>query len=756
MQQSYRYKAFISYSHRDEKWASWLHRAIETYRVPKYLVGQQTPMGTIPARTSPVFRDRDELASATDLGTKLREALEGSACLLVICSPASAASHWVNEEILSFKRLGRADRIFALIVGGEPYASGMPGREQEECFPPALRFLLDDDGNLSTRPAEPIAADAREGKDGKSNAQIKLLAGMLGVGFDALRQREQQRRQRRLAIIAAGSTAGMVLAIGLATLAVIARNEAEVQRARAQKEAETARKVSSFMVGLFKVADPSEARGKSITAREILTAGAGRIDTELKGEPAVQAELMDTIGTVYAGLGLYTDASGMLRRSLAKRSTIENVAPEAIARNQVQLADVLTAQAELKNAEQLYLDAIATLDGGSGPGTGVEQAPASHQTLEQLSGALAGLAEVYYQAGRYTDAEPILARVLELRRRFLPDGAPGIADAIEELGLNQWDQGNLEQSEKLLRESLEMRRTSLGDEPHPAMASHLNNLALLLMDLKQFSESEKLFREAMQMNNALYGETHPDIATGLNNLGLMYRAEGELAKAEESYRQALEMQRTLLGPEHPTVARSLNNLAFVLYDEGEVDAAIEAQREATELRRKALGDKHEDTANSIAALARWLAVRGPSAEAEKLARDALALQIELNGAEHEEVGKAEIGLAHALKWKADKREALDSAQMATTRLRQLLGDSDWLIAYAVSTEGSVLAEMGRFDEAEPLLKSGYETLAGTPGAGRAYVWLAREALIALYERQGRAELALALRADGTQAMPATP
>jgi len=112
--EAFAYRAFISYSHRDEKWARWLHRALETYRVPKHLVGQTTAMGVIPARTAPVFRDRDELASATDLGTILRAALAGSACQIVICSPASAASHWVNEEILSFKRLGRADRIFCL------------------------------------------------------------------------------------------------------------------------------------------------------------------------------------------------------------------------------------------------------------------------------------------------------------------------------------------------------------------------------------------------------------------------------------------------------------------------------------------------------------------------------------------------------------------------------------------------------------------------------------------------------------------
>jgi tetratricopeptide (TPR) repeat protein len=750
MEQTYRYKAFISYSHRDEKWAGWLHRAIETYRVPKYLVGQQTAMGTIPARTSPVFRDRDELASATDLGTKLREALEGSACLLVICSPASAASHWVNEEILSFKRLGRSDRIFALIVGGEPYASGMPGREQEECFPPALRYQLGENGELSTVPAEPIAADAREGKDGKANAQIKLLAGMLGVGFDALRQREQQRRQRRLAIIAASSMAGMVVAIGLATAAVIARNEAERQRARAEKETETARKVSSFMVGLFRVADPSEARGKSITAREILQAGAGRIDDELAGEPAVQAELMDTIGTVYAGLGLYDDATGMLTRALGKRSALDPPDPRGIARSQVQLANVLTAKAELRRAEELYQQAIAGLEA---KGAGSPQAP--REALEELSGAIAGLAEIYYQAGRYTDAEPLLKRVLEVRRQYLPQVDSGIADAIEELGLNQWDQGNLERAEELMRESLATRREALGDAPHPDLASHLNNLGLLLMDLQQYTESERLFREAMEMNHALYGEMHPDIATGLNNLGLLFRAEGDLAQAEDNYRRALEMQRKLLGEEHPTVARSLNNLAFVLYDEAEVDAAIEMQRQALALRRKALGDKHVDTANSMAALARWIATRGPSDDAEPLAREALALQIELQGAEHEEVAKAEIGLAHALKWKpANQAEALELARRGTGRLKTLLGEGDWLIAYAVSTEGSVLAAMGRYVEAEPLLKSSYDALAADPGAGRAYVRLAREELVSLYERWGRPQLALELRSrDGAAATP---
>ena len=138
---AFRYRGFISYSHQDKAWADWLHKALETYRIPRRLVGQETAAGVVPKRLTPIFRDRDELASADDLGRKVNEALEGSANLIVICSPRSASSRWVNEEVLAYKRLGRGERIFCLIVSGEPNASDLPGRESEECFAPALRYM---------------------------------------------------------------------------------------------------------------------------------------------------------------------------------------------------------------------------------------------------------------------------------------------------------------------------------------------------------------------------------------------------------------------------------------------------------------------------------------------------------------------------------------------------------------------------------------------------------------------------------------
>src|SRR5262249_33592440 len=152
-------------------------------------------------------------------GDRIEAALEQSRYLIVVCAPAAAASPWVNKEIIYFKSLGREDRIFSLIADGEPYASDMPGREADECFPKALRFRVGADRQISDVRAEPLAADMRADKDGKQNALLKLIAGMLGVGFDDLRQRQLEARNAWLRKVVAASVALVLVFAGLAIYA---------------------------------------------------------------------------------------------------------------------------------------------------------------------------------------------------------------------------------------------------------------------------------------------------------------------------------------------------------------------------------------------------------------------------------------------------------------------------------------------------------------------------------------------------------
>ncbi|MDR3418963.1 MAG: TIR domain-containing protein [Nevskia sp.] len=187
-QEPYKYWAFISYSHRDKAWADWLHKALETYRVPRRLVGREGPTGPAPKRLFPVFRDQEELPSSHSLTSAIDEALRLSRFLIVIASPYAAVSKWVDQEIQRFRELGRGERILCLIVDGEPHADLQPGKGFLECFPPSL---CADSG------WEPIAADVRPGRDGRIAAKQKIIAGLLGLGLDELRRREQRRRMLR-------------------------------------------------------------------------------------------------------------------------------------------------------------------------------------------------------------------------------------------------------------------------------------------------------------------------------------------------------------------------------------------------------------------------------------------------------------------------------------------------------------------------------------------------------------------------------
>lgn len=222
----FRYKAFISYSWADAAWGKWLHHAIETYRTPRQLVGSEGLNGPVPARLHPLFKDREEEAAGASIGAAVESALAGSEFLIVICSPHSVRSRWVDHEIAWFKAHRDPSRILALIVDGEP------GGGERECFPRALTHLTLPDLTVTDQPSDaPLAADARPSGDGKRGARLKLAAALLGVGLDGLVRRDDRRRALRQRWITAGSLLFGGSMAALAWFAVQARQEADQQRA---------------------------------------------------------------------------------------------------------------------------------------------------------------------------------------------------------------------------------------------------------------------------------------------------------------------------------------------------------------------------------------------------------------------------------------------------------------------------------------------------------------------------------------------
>jgi tetratricopeptide (TPR) repeat protein len=211
-----RYTAFLSYSHKDAAAAGPLHRRLETYRMPKRLIGLETAQGPVPERLAPIFRDRDELPAATDLSETVREALAGSGALVILCSPHAADSLWVAEEIRVFRELHPDRPILAAVLDGDP----------PDCFPAALR-AFGRDGTWH----EPLATDLRPQRDGARLGLLKLVAGITGVGLDALVQRDAARRIRRVTAVTIGALVALLITAALALAALQARREADRQRA---------------------------------------------------------------------------------------------------------------------------------------------------------------------------------------------------------------------------------------------------------------------------------------------------------------------------------------------------------------------------------------------------------------------------------------------------------------------------------------------------------------------------------------------
>ena len=311
---AYRYCAFLSYGHKDADFAKWLHEGLEKYRVPRALVGKVTANGPIPARLNPIFRDRHELAASGDLGAMIRDAIAESRFLVVLCSPAAAVSRWTGAEIDSFKKLRPDGCVLAAIIAGEPFASEMAGREAEECFPPALRHKYDKRGRPTKTRAEPIAADFREGGDGRRLGFLKIVAGMLGVGLDELVRRDAARRHQRLRWIASASLAGMALTSTLAVVAYHARNEAREQR----REAEG---LVGFMLG----------------------------DLRSKLEPLGRLDALDSVGTRALGYYEHQDKASLSDEALAQRS-----------RALTMMGEIANTRGDLGGALERYREALAS------------------------------------------------------------------------------------------------------------------------------------------------------------------------------------------------------------------------------------------------------------------------------------------------------------------------------------------------------------------------------------------------------------
>jgi len=554
------------------------------------------------------------------------------------------------------------------------------------------------------------------------------------------------------------------------------RNLAVARRAeqRARIEAETARRTTDLLIGLFNVAAPGEPSGGELTVRSALDRGAVRIRQDLENEPDVQATLMHTMGRAYMELGLWEEAGGLFRDALTTRR--ERLGPEHL--------DTLATMSELgtallyagtpAEAERVLAEALTTgrrVLGNEHP-----------QTL----GAIDGLAWVLKSLDRVPEAERLARESLATRRRMLGGDAAATIESLNRLSWLLQLQGKYEQAEPLSREAVEASTRTLGDE-HLATAESMNMLGVLLTDCREPSAAEPYLRRAAVIRQRVYGGGHPLSLESVANLAEALLRQEKAAEAERCCRRALEACPGVAPPtRQQACCRILLGEALVMQGKHAqavppLEEALAAAREhggqpgSNALWCRALlgnallgagrgeeGDRHLEAARSglcrqlaadpdgddysVALWTRLLFEPGSFGEGHPLVGEVLSHLRTALGPDHQLTLRLTASLAAALEQRARPAVAEQHWREYLARSRTVLPGDSWVVAVAGSHLGGCLLAQGRFADAEALLVGSHPVLCASRGAEgrdarRNLAWL-----VALYEAWDRPDDAAAWRA----------
>ncbi|MFN7932056.1 MAG: serine/threonine-protein kinase [Bryobacteraceae bacterium] len=407
--------------------------------------------------------------------------------------------------------------------------------------------------------------------------------------------------------------AGVAMAALVALLIVGFAIGMGILATRAQRERDTAQQVSQFMMDLFSVADPERARGREVTAREVLDRSAAKLK-ELDKQPVIQARLLDQMGKIYENLGLYDQSASLLERAVAVRRKLPTPDEVALASSLKALAELRRRKTDYAAAEALARESLAIRTRLHG------------QRHFDVAESLNTLALTLDESGHPKDAEKYFRQLLEMRDILrVNDPNQHLETAVlSNLGGVLRTQQRYDEAEKYLRECIDIRRRTLKGD-HPRLALVLAKLGAVLSDAGRYQEAEPLLREGLAMRQRVYGGAHPDIVGSFSSLAHALTGQGRLEEAEKLYRQALDMSLRMYGPDHRSVAIEDRNLAGILRTTHKDAEAERLLRDSLRITRK-MPPGHPLLANALLSLGSLLIDTGRAREAEPLLREAAQIR----------------------------------------------------------------------------------------------------------------------------------
>ncbi|WNZ46808.1 tetratricopeptide repeat protein [Leptolyngbya boryana CZ1] len=357
-----------------------------------------------------------------------------------------------------------------------------------------------------------------------------------------------------------------------------------------------------------------------------------------------------------------------------------------------------------------------------------------------LATCLNWVARLYYEQGRYGEAEPLYVRSLSIREQQLGTDHPDVASSLDNLALLYKWQGHYSEAEPLFVRSLSIREQQLGTD-HPDVAGSLNNLATLYRFQGRYGEAEPLYVRSLSIQEQQLGTNHSDVAGSLSNLATLYRFQGRYGEAEPLYVRSLSIQEQQLGTDHPDVAYSLNHLAELHRLQGRYGEAEPLYVRSLSIQEQQLGTDHPDVATSLNELANLYHSQGRYGEAEPLYVRSLSIQEQQLGTDHPDVATSLNNLAALYRSQGRYGEAEPLFVRSLSIGEQQLGTDHPDVATRLNNLAALYRSQGRYGEAEPLFVRSLSIREQQLGANHPDVATSLDNLANLYNSQGRYDAA---------------
>jgi non-specific serine/threonine protein kinase/serine/threonine-protein kinase len=602
--------------------------------------------------------------------------------------------------------------LYVLLAGSQPFQSG-----QKEPLDELLRRLREEE---PPRPSTKVSQDretssaAAQARGLEPNHLVSLLRGELDwITMKALDKERARRygspseladdvrrylnhepvwacpasagyrlqkyvRRHRIAV---GVTAGLFfLLAAFSILQAVQLHRTTRERDRANRERDRATRVTDFMTSMFKVSDPSEARGSSVTAREILDKASNEISTGLANDPEVQSQMMQVMASTYINLGLYGRAHELAK--LAWDERLKSLGPND---------------------------------------------PRTLESMAQLGWVLA-------REGQYEQADQLESGALEKERRIFGPEDSRTIETMDHLSVTVRYEGRNDESEKLAREAVGNATRKFGAESTQTIEA-MSALAGALGYQTRYAEAEQVFRQLVNIEKRVLGPDDPKTLRNMHDLAATLHAQHRLKEAEEKYREVLADQLRVLGPEHPMTVLTMENLAVLLTDENRLAEGERLHREVLEIRSKVLGPEHPDTLLTQLNLADALLREGRVHESEKVQREALAIQVRVLGPENRDTLESQSNLAGILTREGRYAEAERTARSALDIQMRTLGPQHPDTVDSLRQLGTAMAHDHRYGEAAKLFHDAIDKTDSAGGQGTPWsVWYSFACVAAAADR----------------------